>query len=135
MSVQTELVAAQAKIEELNGQLARLQEKTKADAESTMQGWLQTQADLDEANANLETANAALTEANERIAKLEAEAKSADARALEIAASQGIPEAEVEVNSGGTAPQTKEEIVAAFNAMKPGAARSEFYQKNRSVLR
>lgn len=60
--------------------------------------------------------------------------KQAAAKAAAIAAGQGIG-GPVPIKSAGTAPASSEDIRAQFEAMKPGAERSAFYNKHRDTLR
>lgn len=60
----------------------------------------------------------------------------ASARAAELAAKAGVSSAMLNAAAGkpGNDDGTREEIVAKFNAMKPGPVRSAFFSKHRSIL-
>lgn len=141
MTIQEKLAAAEARIKDLETEVASSQDAVQTAVEANVDRLAELELAIEDRDNRLaEAFKASEVLANEvetlqsEVEALKAEAKSAEARALEIAASQGIPEAEVEVNAGTVAPQTREEIVAAFNAMKPGPDRSAFYQKNRNAI-
>ena len=60
----------------------------------------------------------------------------ASVRAAELAAKAGVSNATLNAAAGkpGNDDGTREEIVAKFNAMKPGPERSAFFAKHRSIL-
>lgn len=75
---------------------------------------------------------ALLTTAQGEVTALKAEAKTAEQRAAQIAASQGVKPvpAEDKKAQGDNAADLK----AQFKAMKPGHARSAFFAKHRAAL-
>ena len=84
------------------------------------------QAELDGVLAELNNVRAALAE-------LQANAKTAQETAIEIAASQGIPAPKLDVSASAPA-MTRKEALAAYEAISNSRERGQFYAKHRDLL-
>ncbi len=137
MTLEEKLSAAEARLADLDAQLAterasvtslqqRLQEaETARDEESAINGQLQTE---------LKTLRQQHTDAAAKIAKMEAEAKTAEAKAAEICASVGVEPLPVTAQGDAAAAATSTDLVEQLRAQKSPAEQTAFWRKNKSRI-
>jgi chromosome segregation ATPase len=136
MTLEEKLSAAEARLAELDTQLAaerasvaslqqRLQEaETARDEESAINGQLQ---------GELKTLRQQHTDAAAKIAKLEANAKTAEAKAAEICASVGVEPLPV-TSQGDRDSASSTDLTEQLRAQKSPAEQTAFWRKNKSRI-
>jgi chromosome segregation ATPase len=118
-AVRGDLKAASEMLDEANGRITALTNDLTASREKEKQ--------LDH---DLAQANERQKETDSRIKQLEADAKSAEAKAAEICASVGVDP--VQVTPGGDPKQ--EDLLAQFNAITDPAKKTAFFRAHRAEL-
>ncbi len=116
-----DLLASQALANEANETISALRTEIE-----TLSGFKATSEKL---SAEVETLKASLIAKGEEFDALTLAAKSAEDRALEIAAGQGIPP--LNLNSETT---TSESLNQQFQKIQDPAERTEFWRKNKNAL-
>ncbi len=137
MTLEEKLSAAEARLAELDTQLTaerasiaslqrRLQETEAArDEESAINGQLQTE---------LKTLRQQHQDAATMIARLEADAKTAEAKAAEICASVGVEPLAVTAQGDATAAATSTDLVDELRKQATPTAQTAFWRKNKSRI-
>lgn len=92
------------------------------------------QAELNDAHTRIASLGADLDSAKVAITALQGEAKTAEARAIELVSKQGV--APIKVDSGSTAALSKDEVLAEYKDLlaKDSYAAGKYYAKHKKLI-